>query len=114
LRVEYKDAAGNWHGATQEWLKLGFARGLTPPNSVGANTVHPNAILLLQMLADRDGSATINGSAESSSATTSPYNWYPINFYDTREGEIRDTTTGKTAATCSPNGVIKSRRTRRG
>jgi len=106
LRVEYKDAAGNWHGATQEWLKLGFARGLTPPTAVGGNSVHPNAILLLQMLADRDGSGTISGSAESSSPTASPYNWYPINMYDTREGEIRDVTSGKTAATCSPNGVM--------
>jgi Tfp pilus assembly protein PilX len=107
LRVEYKDAAGVWHGATQEWLKLGFARGLVPPATAATgNSVHPNAILILQMLADRNASQTISGSAESSSATTSRYNWYPINMYDVREGEIRDTTTGKTNGTCAPNGVM--------
>ena len=121
LRVEYKDAAGVWHGATREWLGYGFARGLVPPASVGGNSVHPQAILILQMLADRDGSATINGGAESSNPTTSRYNWYPINMYDTREGEIRDTNSGNgaggtapgkyttsssTTATCSPNGVM--------
>jgi hypothetical protein len=111
LRVEYKDAAGNWHGVTREWLSLGFARGLTPlasaPAYSGAATyVHPQAILILQQLADRDGNVTINGAKESASPTVSRYNWYPINMYDTREGEIRDITTGKTAATCAPNGII--------
>lgn len=107
LRVEYKDAAGVWHGATREWLKLGFARGLVPPAVAGTgNTVHPNAILILQQLADRNASETISGSAESSSATASRYNWYPINLYDVREGEIRDTTSGKTNGTCAVNGVM--------
>ncbi len=107
LRVEYKDAAGNWHGVTREWLQHGFARGLVPPAVAGTgNTVHPNAILILQMLADRNGSETITGSAESLSATASRYNWYPINLYDTREGEIRDTTAGKANGTCAPNGVM--------
>src|SRR5260370_103523 len=54
LRVEYRDAAGQYHNITQEWLNLGFARqaqagGPTPNLEAGiANTVHPNAILLLQ------------------------------------------------------------------
>ncbi|HKS77143.1 MAG TPA: PilX N-terminal domain-containing pilus assembly protein [Terriglobales bacterium] len=106
LRVEYKDAAGVWHGITREWLGLGFARGLVPPASVGGNTAHPEAILILQQLADRNASETISGSAESSNINTSRYNWYPINMYDVREGEVRDTTSGKTNGTCAVNGVM--------
>ena len=36
------------------------------------------------------------------------HNWLPINFYDAREGEPRDTRTGGTAASCSPIGVMNS------
>src|SRR5262249_20085401 len=36
LRVETKWADGTWHAVTAEWLSLGFARGLLPPNSAGA------------------------------------------------------------------------------
>ena len=66
LRVEYKDATGNWHPITNEWLQLGFARGITPPTlpgtsypAAGTNQVNPTAILLLQEPADRnaDGAA---------------------------------------------------------
>ncbi len=116
LRVEYKDATGNWHGATQEWLKLGFARGLTAPTTPGGNSVHPHAILVLQEQADRNGNAVITNGQISSSPkiyeTTSitganiQYAWYPINLYDTREGEIRDTASGKAAGTCAPNGIM--------
>ena len=127
LRVEYRDAAGNWTAVTREWLELGFARGTTPPTAPGANPVHPNAILILQQPADRNANGTVNGMAGAQpadqagtgcgGATPAPRpaelqtdaatgsvlygdsgqatsitrtNWYPINFYDTREGETRD------------------------
>ncbi len=59
LRVEYQNAAGAWVGITNEWLQLGFARGLVSPTKpvgggAGSNPVHPNAILIFQQLADRD------------------------------------------------------------
>ena len=110
LRVEYKDAQGNWQGATREWLQLGFARGLLPPaSSTTPVSVHPNAILIFQMLADRNNDGTFTGAAhESSSPTVSRYNWYPINLYDAREGEIRDNTTGKAAGSCAPNGIMNA------
>jgi len=104
LRVEYKDINGTWHGATREWLQLGFARGLLPPASAA---VHPNAILMFQMLADRNNNGSVSNSGnESTSPTVSRYNWYPITMYDAREGEIRDNTTGKAAGTCAPNGIM--------
>jgi Tfp pilus assembly protein PilX len=77
LRVEYRDAAGDWHPVTMEWLQLGFARDVTPPTTPGGNTVNPNAILLLQQPAARDagsivaGTVSINGIAPSCTAMVS-------------------------------------------
>jgi len=171
LYVEYKDASGVWHNATNEWLGLGFARGLTSPTApgggtpaaAGSNPVNPDAILLLQEPADRngDGALDLNGVAPVCSAwnvghtactgswsnplppevlvdaaSTQPYfgattgvgttptlatgstpwtptgqstsmlNWYPINFYDAREGEPRDTDWGNNS--CTTNGVMNA------
>ncbi len=36
------------------------------------------------------------------------YNWYPINFYDAREGENRDTSLGAGDDTCTTNGVMNA------
>jgi len=152
LRVEYKNAAGNWNPVTTEWLGLGFARGTAAPNAIGANPVNPNAILLLQQPADRNGDGAIdqaglapvgqtkaaNGKwntwkngrppevvsdltasgAGSNSAffgitsggtvaqSMSMYNWYPINTYDTREGETRDVAAGNNS--CAAVGVMNA------
>ena len=157
LRVEYADSSGTWHPVTNEWLKLGFARGTTPPTQSGGGTpatsadftptpnpINPNAILLLQEPADRngDGVADQNGLPPACTSTTgctswnnalppevqvdtasgspyfgvttsstttqsiSRYNWYPINFYDAREGEVRDVSAG--ADSCSTNGVMNA------
>jgi hypothetical protein len=168
LRVEYLNNAGAWVAVTQEWLNLGFARGVTAPTAPGTNPVNPNAILLLQQPADR---VTPNGfqaglalpSAASSltaiGAGTAPvcvaqsgtpakctqwasvppllrdsgapatqwqfgtssapatqsvtqFNWYPINFYDPREGEPRDidwsSVYGAADNTCTTNGVMNA------
>ena len=148
IRVEYRDSSGNWHPVTQEWLGLGFARGTTPPVAPQTNPVNPNAILVLQEAADRNGdgvidaagvapsySSAVNRAAGTTTYTPKPgrppevttdattnswmygdsaqaqpgqsasqYNWYPINFYDAREGEPRDTQYGND--TCTPNGVM--------
>ena len=169
IRVEYQDkTSGAYVGVTREWLELGFARGLWPPTAPGTNPVHPNAILILQELADRnaDGTSNTGSPAGSTGSTLGPsacqlantytwsapttcscsgvtgsctggkkkwscscstpyaavtpelatdlgtgttitgaatrYNWYPINMYDTREGEFRDINSG----TCKVNGVL--------
>ena len=88
---------------TQEWLDLGWARGVKTPDSEHgrANTVNPNAILILQQLKD-----TINRGVADSNTTNNRYNWFPINFYDTREGEFRDIAAGGT--TCSVGGVMNA------
>ena len=90
-----------WRTVTQEWLKLGFARGLLPgAASVTPVAVHPNAILMFQMLADRDGNGAISGSrlrAPTVGGSDAQFNWFPINMYDTREGEPRDGSAGHAA-----------------
>jgi Tfp pilus assembly protein PilX len=116
LRVEYRDVGGVFHGVTREWLSLGFARGLSYPNSEQgrANTVHPNAILIFQMQADRNLNGVLTDANEfgnalaqySTANANSMYAWYPINFYDTREGEVRDTALGNTS--CALAGVMNA------
>ena len=153
LRVEYRDSSGNWNPVTQEWLDLGFARGLVPPTAPQTNPVNPNAILLFQQPADRNGDgkldtagvvatytqssahgnttytpkpgrppevtvdATTNSWMYGDSAQAQPgqsatqFNWYPINFYDAREGEPRDTKQPAGQATsdsCTANGVMNA------
>ncbi len=155
LRVEYINKWGKWHPVTNEWLSLGFARGITPPTAQGpsgsgTNPINPNAILLLQEPSDRDGNGSVSstGTAPTCTATSgsgaskqctqwngmppevvsdagsggqwyfgitpaSPttqsltqYNWYPINFYDAREGEPRDII--YTNNSCTTNGVMNA------
>lgn len=73
LLVEAKWASdGRWHRVTKEWLGLGFARGLGIPTAPGtnslavvgsaANTDMRNAILYLQVQADRNGDGAITSS----------------------------------------------------
>jgi hypothetical protein len=112
LRVEYRDLNGNYVPVTKEWLELGFARGLTPPTTGLANAVHPNAILILQMQADRNANGKIDagelfkdavtGSVITGAATRN--NWYPINMYEAREGEFRENQRATT--NCSIGGVL--------
>jgi hypothetical protein len=114
LRVEYKDATGNWIGVTRAWLQLGFARGTTVPTApfggAGQNTVHARAILIFQQLAgDRNLDGTINATdgPQNVSGANSQYSWYPINFYDPREGFPRDST-ALAGTQCNVNGIMNA------
>jgi Tfp pilus assembly protein PilX len=111
LRVEYMNSAGVWTGVTTEWLGLGFARGLLPPVvPLTGNAVNPHAILLFQEPADRNGDGTITLAADS--PTTGINSWYPINFFDPREGYPRDPGSGSSfnpglsGTQCFANGVM--------
>jgi Tfp pilus assembly protein PilX len=153
LYVGYKDSSGVWHNVTNEWLQLGFTRGTFDPYvsgasypAAGTNNINPNAILLLQQPADRNGDGAIDAvgkppvctttvggvctrwsnplppEVQVDTASTSPYfgvttsttaaqsismlNFYPINFYDAREGEPRDTNWGNNS--CTTNGVMNA------
>jgi hypothetical protein len=144
LRVEYRDVNGNYHPVTAEWLQLGFARGPTPPLTAGTNPINPNAVLIFQYPADRNGNGgwpdqkgapptgcvktggvwncvkakppevaldqtTLYpwyGDSKAAVQSVSINNWYPINFYDPREGESRDTQQNNNS--CTPNGVMNA------
>lgn len=101
LRVEARKTDGTYQNVTQEWLDLGFSRGLQTPDSEHgrSNTENPNAILILQQRRD---SPTSRGNAISSGS--SHYWWMPLNFYDTREGERRENAVSGT--TCSVGGIM--------
>ena len=113
IRVEYCSAmpcsnTANWVGVTQEWLKLGFSRIFNnPPTTPGSNAVDPNAILILQQLRPTLAAASAHGAGTQG-------NFYPINFYDTREGEMRDnpvnnvTSGNNTYSSCSANGIMNA------
>jgi type II secretory pathway pseudopilin PulG len=113
LRVEYKNAAGNWIGITTTWLQRGFARGAAIPTAMGTNNVHPNAILIFQKIAgDRNlsGSITAADGPQNITGANSQYSWNPINFYDPREGFPRDSLTGTPLAgtQCYVNGIMNA------
>ena len=134
LLVEVKWASdGKWHGVTQEWLNLGFARGLAVPltprsnnfiynNGAGNVTVTDmkDAILYFQVQADRNGDGAITSGAGNTKDTIalnagtsnvipygngSQYNWYPINLYDAREGE-NDDVAAFAQGSGTPNGIM--------
>jgi Tfp pilus assembly protein PilX len=126
LRVEYVNSSGNWIGVTKEWLGHGFGRSYdmppTHPYSTATGTVpfcptalYPSwptaqcqnpispAILILQQLQNGLGTGSATGAA------TTANNWLPINFYDAREGEPRDSRPGGDPETsCSPIGVMNA------
>jgi hypothetical protein len=108
LRVEYLNAANGWVGVTREWLGYGFGRAYnasptapyTAAGAAGANPISP-AILILQQL--RSGLPLSNALG-----ANTQYNWLPINFYDAREGEPRDTRTSYASNNCSTSGVMNA------
>ena len=117
IRVEYYNNAGAWVGVTTEWLKLGFSRIFNnPPTVPGSNMVDPNAILILQQLrpAPAVAQATVAQAQASGHAAGTQGNFYPINFYDAREGEMRDQTVANTTSgnntysSCSVNGIMNA------
>jgi hypothetical protein len=112
IRVEYLNNAGAWVGVTNEWLGLGFGRIFNNvPTTPGSNAIDPTAILILQQL--RPAPAVAQAAASAHGAGTAG-NWYPINLYDTREGEMRDnnvpnvTNGTKTYSSCSVNGIMNA------
>ena len=108
IRVEYLNNAGAWVGVTSEWLGLGFGRVFNnPPTTPGSNAVDPNAILILQQLQPTLAAGSGHGAGTSG-------NWYPINFYDAREGEMRDNAVpnivngNNTYSSCSVQGIMNA------
>ncbi|MGO9087479.1 MAG: PilX N-terminal domain-containing pilus assembly protein [Terriglobales bacterium] len=127
IRVEYCKTppcnnSANWVGVTKEWLWLGVGQPFnTPPTCPGVigtaacwNPINQNAILILQQLQPTN----FVGQTAANVALTG--SWWPINFYDAREGEMRDNqvnnytpTAGNagypnTYSSCSVNGIMNA------
>jgi Tfp pilus assembly protein PilX len=109
IRVEYCNAPppAPCVGVTNEWLGLGFGQVFNaPPTVPHSNQPNVNAILILQQLRPTYAATAAN--------IAGPNNWWPINFYDAREGEMRDndvpnTTSGNnTYSSCSVNGIMNA------
>jgi hypothetical protein len=93
LRVEVRQSSGGYVNVTPEWLTLGFARGTAEPTRAAPNSIHPDAILILQRITTNGGNIhkpLQAGDISGSSVAPSAYNWYPINLYDAREGLFAD------------------------
>jgi type II secretory pathway pseudopilin PulG len=136
LRVEYLGIDGAWHGVTQEWLKYGFAKSPAIARTApGVDIVgHKDAILILQQIADRDGdgaitnktiqlssvgpvkvgglyTTTVTQTVESTASTggaATATNFYPINFYDAREGFPRDSAAPLVGTQGYANGIMSA------
>ncbi|HEY2913651.1 MAG TPA: pilus assembly PilX N-terminal domain-containing protein [Candidatus Angelobacter sp.] len=100
VRVEFRKTDNTYQNVTQEWLDLGFSRGLQTPDSEHgrANTENANAIMILQQHRETSTRGTLLTSG------SSKYWWQPLNFYDTREGERRENPL--TGTTCSVGGIM--------
>jgi Tfp pilus assembly protein PilX len=93
MRIEYVDNAGVWHGITRDWLGWSFSRQFNQaPTGPGTDPYSPNAIIILQQM-----------NPGSNSPIGNPNDFYPINFYDAREGEMRDRANG-----CAVNGIMNA------
>lgn len=121
IRVEYVAQVGVTApvAVTQEWLAQGFTRQYNQfPNAENGvtNTVNPNAIIILQQQMNPNracwstSKGTVCGDTFNSaySGKTQGYDLLPINFYDPREGELRDVTSGKAAGSCAINGLMNA------
>lgn len=121
LKVEYRDANNVWHDVTTEWLDLGYTRRnidrATIRNSnsgtVDCNEPNPDAIIRIQRIKPVPRStntssasnlsnticntipnglgSTINAANPSTPVAT---DYWPLTFYDTREGYNRQDTSG--------------------
>ncbi|HXO32038.1 MAG TPA: PilX N-terminal domain-containing pilus assembly protein [Candidatus Acidoferrales bacterium] len=129
LRVEYcplvtgcQSNPGSWVGVTKQWLGYGFGRPYNtaptaPYQAAGApacptypatpagqcyNPISPAILILQQLQAPKPNSAATGAAGTAN-------NWIPINFYDSREGEPRDSRpAGDIGTNCSPNGIMNA------
>ena len=89
LLVQGRQADSSYADVTLEWLNLGIARE------------NPNAVLKFQQIHDH---TPPDGVTESSHPLDDPDDHYPLNLYDTREGEVRNAVAYTT--TCALGGIM--------
>lgn len=92
LLVQARQSDSSYSDVTMEWLNLGIA------------AENANAILRFQALSDIDGDGTPDFT-DTATNRRNPGLFSPRNLYDTREGEVRDSST---STTCALGGVINT------
>jgi hypothetical protein len=93
LLVQNRRDDGSYSDVTLEWLNQGIARQ------------NPDAILKFQQLKDNDGDGTPDyGSAN----LDDPSRLLPLGLYDTREGEVRDTSLGVGNTSCAVGSIMNT------
>ena len=105
IKIEYRNAAGDWTDVTMEWLNQGFTRrNIDRATFLNTNTTcaepHPDAILYLQRIRHRPSTYLAGGGNEISICgrgvpaaalhTVTAADFWPLTLYDTREGWNRD------------------------
>jgi hypothetical protein len=103
LKVEYRNAAGDWTDVTTEWLNLGYSkRNIDALNGTAARCAESpahtaNAIIRIQRMKETPltnppcgtrtaGPANVGNSDLNATAT----DYWPLTFYDVREAYQRD------------------------
>jgi hypothetical protein len=88
IKIERKDADGDWNDVTMEILNLGFG----DRNQEGVDCGDPtdDAVLRIQRLRDHGFTTTSCSYGQS----RNPYDWWPNALFDAREGNRRSKTAG--------------------
>ena len=88
IKIEYRNAAGNWNDVTNEILNLGIA---APSYAAGclAQDPNPNAVIRIQRVR-YDGNLMEPGGTGCGNGSQDGYDYWPLVLYDTREGNFRD------------------------
>lgn len=95
LKVEYKNAAGNWNDVTLEWLQLGYTRRNLDRTQCDSPAYEPdpNAIIRFQRIRPTPSGASGSSSSNTSYCglnSSSKYDAWPLVLYDIREAYNRD------------------------
>ena len=98
LQVTRRNTDGTYSDVTMEWLNLGIARE------------NPSAILKFQTYRDVNGDGTVETAIHPNKNDNDPSKFYPINFYDPREGEWRDVANSNNSndTTCALGGIMNA------
>ena len=82
--------------------------GLAPKCTSSSGCTAWNNALPPEVQPDTTTNSPYFGLSTAAAQSISMYNWYPINFYDAREGEIRDNILAAADDSCTTNGVMNA------
>jgi hypothetical protein len=96
IEIQLNSLPGTWQDVTQEILSLGISRDV---QSSGTGSCPASSQISILHLEEKGLRVTLDSTTKTTTAT----NFVPINLYDPREGEVRDSNSYSTVAL---NGVM--------